>query len=72
MDATTLWEAETQMNVYVTGPQYVLMFCAKVNPVVNETKTSFEMFGITGAMTWVGSQGSFIVTWKSLVSVIEG
>jgi hypothetical protein len=29
----------------------VLMFCAKVNPVVNETKTSFEISVITGTNT---------------------
>jgi hypothetical protein len=46
----------------------MLMFCAEVNPVVNETKTSFEMSVITGTMTLVGSHGSLIVTWKSLVS----
>ena len=40
----------------------MLMFFAEVNPVVNETKTSFEMSVITGTITLVGSHGSLIVT----------
>jgi hypothetical protein len=62
IEAITLLEDETHSKVYVTGPQYVLMFFAEVNPVVNETKTSFDMSVITGTITLVGSHGSLIVT----------
>jgi hypothetical protein len=44
------------------------MFCAKLNPVWNDTKAFSDMSLIIGTTTKVGSQGSFIVTMKSFIS----
>ena len=50
----------------------MLIFCARLNPDVHETKTSLEISVIAGIKTFVRSQGSFTVILKSLIIFIEG